>query len=277
MTLPVDMHVHTTASDGMDSPAEVVARAKGLGLEALAITDHDTLDGIEPAMKAGHVYGIEVIPGVELSTENNGKEIHILGYLIELSCKEFIDRISLFRSYRVERIEKMVVKLHGLGFPVDMERVMAISGAGSVGRPHLAAAMVEAGAVADLAEAFDKYIGTGCPAYVPRYKVEPVEAVQLIRKAKGIPVFAHPGLSNSSELIPGLVQSGLIGLEAYHPAHSRELSAYYCRLADEHGLIVTGGSDYHGLGHKEGNVLGMATVSYAVLQEMKKRRMVMCL
>jgi len=267
------MHVHTTASDGIESPAEVVARARVIGLEALAITDHDTLEGIEPAIVAGHLHGVEVIPGIELSTEDNGKEIHILGYLMDLSNQEFIDKISLFRQYRIKRIKKMVIKLKELGFPVEMERVMAISGTGSVGRPHLAAEMVEAGVVADITEAFDKYIGTGCPAYVPRYKVKPVEAVQLIRKAKGIPVLAHPGLSNSSELIPDLVQVGLIGLEAYHPAHSRELSAYYCRLAEKHSLIITGGSDYHGTGHKEGRDLGMATVSYAVLQEMKNRRM----
>jgi len=266
------MHVHTTASDGMDSPVEVVASAKKLGLKALAITDHDTLEGVEPALKAGHDYEIEVIPGIELSTEANGEETHILGYLLELASKEFLETISLFRNYRIKRIEQMVVKLQMMGFPVVMDRVMAISGTGSVGRPHLAAAMVEAGVAANLTEAFDKYIGRGCSAYVPRYKIEPAEAVQLIRKANGVPVLAHPGLGNSSKLIPELVPKGLAGIEAFHPAHSRELSEYYYRLAEKYNLIATGGSDYHGLGHKEGRSLGMVTVSYAVLQEMKDWR-----
>jgi len=269
--VPVDMHVHTTASDGADKPGEVVARARRLGLEALAVTDHDTLEGIEPAMAAGRLYRVEVVPGIELSTMYGNGELHVLGYLMDLHCRDFLDRISLFRCYRVGRIKKMVSKLNELGIPVDLERVMAISGSGSVGRPHLAAAMVEIGAVADIAEAFDKYIGTECPAYVPRFKMEPVEAVRLILAAGGIPVLAHPGLSNSSELIPYLAREGLIGLEAYHPAHSWELSAYYCRLAEEYGLITTGGSDYHGKEHREGAELGMRTVPYAVLQEMKNR------
>ncbi|MDF9407428.1 MAG: DNA polymerase III PolC [Pelotomaculum sp. PtaB.Bin013] len=270
--MPVDMHVHTSASDGTDSPVEVVARAKEIGLEAIAITDHDTVEGIKPAMEAGHVFGIEVIPGIELSTESNEEEIHILGYLLDITDKEFLKTISLFRSYRLKRVEQMVGKLQKLGLPVVMDRVMAFSGTGSVGRPHLAAAMVEAGVVNDLAEAFDKFIGKGCPAYVPRYKIEPAEAVQLIRKANGLPVLAHPGLSYSSKSILELVQKGLIGIEAYHPSHSRELSEYYRKLGEEYNLIITGGSDYHGVGHKEGQGLGMVTVSYAVLQEMKNRK-----
>ncbi|OPY58212.1 MAG: error-prone DNA polymerase [Pelotomaculum sp. PtaU1.Bin035] len=269
--MPVDMHVHTTASDGVDNPEDVVARAKALGLDALAITDHDTLEGVEPAMAAAIIYKIEVIPGIELSTEHGGKEIHVLGYLMDLNCPEFLDKISFFRNCRVDRIGKMVIKLQELGIPVDIEKVMVISGAGSVGRPHLAAALVEAGVAATIAEAFDKYLGAGCPAYVPRFKVDPVEAVQLIRNAGGFPVMAHPGLSNSSSLIPDLAQEGLLGLEAYHPAHSRELSSYYCRLAEEYGLIITGGSDYHGPGHKEGISLGAQTVPYTVVQNMKSR------
>lgn len=200
-------------------------------------------------------------------------EIHILGYLMELDHQELIDRISFFRRHRIERIRQMVLKLWELGFQVEMEKVLALAGAGSVGRPHLAAAMVEAGIIHHPAEAFEQYIGAGCPAYVPRQKVAPAEAIRLIRQAKGVPVIAHPGLSKAGALIPTLVSDGLLGLEAYHPAHSRELSAYYGRLAAENNLIVTGGSDYHGAGYKEGHDLGTTTVSYAVLQEMKKIRM----
>lgn len=270
--MPVDLHVHTTASDGKNSPAEVVARAAGLGLEALAITDHDTLGGIGPAVQAGQARGIEIVPGIELSTEADGVEIHILGYLMELDHQELTRQIALFRRNRFERIEKMVVKLQELGFRVEMEKVLALAGTGSVGRPHLAAAMVEAGIVNDLKEAFRQYIGAGCPAYVPRYKVTPEAAIQLIRQAKGLPVLAHPGLSDAGALVPHLVQNGLLGLEAYHPAHTWQLSEYYCRLAQEHKLVITGGSDYHGSGYKEGHDLGAATVPYATLQEMKKIR-----
>lgn len=269
--MPVDMHVHTTASDGEDSPELVVARAKEIGLEAVAITDHDTVAGIEPAIAAAGLNGIEVIPGIELSTVYGDEELHILGYFIDLHCREFLDRINVFRSFRVSRMEKMVKKLQELGIALDMEKVRSISGSASVGRPHLALAMVAAGVVDNITEAFDQYLGTGGPAYVPRYRLPAVEALKLIRTAGGAPVLAHPALSNSSKLIPSLKEAGLAGLEAYHPAHTRALSAYYCRLAQEYALIVTGGSDYHGLGHKEGVRLGMRTVPYTVIGEIKSK------
>ncbi|MDD3654193.1 MAG: PHP domain-containing protein [Desulfotomaculaceae bacterium] len=267
--MPVDMHVHTTASDGEDTPELVVARAKRLGLEAVAITDHDTVEGIKPAIEAACLHEIEVIPGIELSAVCDDEELHILGYFIDIHCQRFLEQINLFRSFRVGRMEKMVKKLQALGLPLEMEQVSPGFGTGSIGRPHLAMAMVAAGAVTSIAEAFDKYIGTGGPAYVPRYKLPAIEALQLIRTAGGAPVLAHPALSNSSKLIPCLKQAGLAGLEAYHPAHSRELSEYYCRLAQEHGLFVTGGSDYHGEGHKEGVRLGMRTVPYTRIQEIR--------
>lgn len=269
--MPVDMHVHTTASDGMDSPVEVVAYAKRIGLKAIAITDHDTLEGIKPALAAGYTYGVEVVPGIELSAETDGEETHILGYLLDRDNKLFLEKISLFRHYRVQRIEQMVMKLQEMGLPIVLDKVMTIAGAGSVGRPHLAAAMVEAGVVADLVEAFDKFIGKECPAYVPRYKLTPAEAVQLIRQARGVPVLAHPGINESGKLIPELLEKGLLGIEAYHPAHSLELSVYYHRLGEEYGLIVTGGSDYHGLGHKKDRRLGMVTVPEAVIQEIRNK------
>ncbi|MCL6634177.1 MAG: PHP domain-containing protein [Peptococcaceae bacterium] len=273
--MPADLHVHTTASDGTDSPGEVVALAKKLGLGALAITDHDTLEGIEPALAAGRLHRVEVIPGVELSSEHRGEEIHILGYLLDLQNRELAERLAFFRSARVHRMEKMVKKLQGFGFPVDMDRVMAIAGPGSVGRPHLAAALVEVGAVETAAEAFERYIGCGRPAYVPRCKLNPVEAVRLIRSAGGVPVLAHPGLNNTAGLFRELVESGLAGLEANHPLHSREQVSYYRRLARKYGLLTTGGSDYHGPGHKAGCRLGSAAVPLSVVEELKKRKEIM--
>lgn len=268
----VDLHVHTTASDGLDSPEEVVIKAKRRGLGALAITDHDTLAGVKPALSAGRANGIEILPGIELSAEVDEDEVHILGYLLDDTNAQILETISFFRDCRLERIKKMVDKLRELGFAVTLQRVQAISGSGSIGRPHLAAALVELGAVLDVAEAFDKLIGRGAPAYVPRYHLPPLEAIRLIRAAHGVPVLAHPGLDKAGERIPELIRAGLGGIEAYHPAHTRELCAYYHRLAEGQHLLVTGGSDYHGSGHKEGRELGMATVSAAELQKMKDWR-----
>lgn len=270
--MQADLHVHTTASDGTDSPAEVVARARSLGLGAVAITDHDTLEGVKSALAAGCLHKIEVIPGIELGTEGLGEEIHVLGYLVELDNQEFLDKLALFQDTRVVRMEKMVEKLQEIGLQVAMERVMAIAGQGSVGRPHLAAALVEAGVVETLSEAFEKYLGAGRPAYVPRYKLSPQEAVSMIRAAGGVPVLAHPGLNKSLRMLKDLIEAGLAGLEAYHPVHSREQASYYHRLALEHGLVATGGSDYHGPGHKAGCRLGMETVSYGVVEELKLRK-----
>jgi len=268
--MSVDLHIHTTASDGVNSPEEVVGRAKALGLKAIGITDHDTLEGVEPAFAAGRLHKIDVLPGVELGAERQGEEIHILGYLIKLHHREFLDKLAFFRETRIKRMEEMVKRIGKLGFLVTMERVREIAGSGSVGRPHLAAALVEAGVVENTTEAFEKYVGNGCPAYIPRYKLDPVEAVHLIRAAGGVPVLAHPGLNNTARLLEELIEVGLAGLEVCHPVHTREQVSYYFRLAGEYGLIATGGSDFHGPGHKAGCLLGAETVPYSVVEELKK-------
>ncbi len=267
----VDLHIHTTASDGVDSPVEVVARAKSLGLKAIAVTDHDTLEGIKPACDAGISYNIEVLPGVELGSEHLGDEIHILGYLVKQDNRELLEKLKLFRDKRISRMEKMVKKIQEFGFPVDMSMVMAISGAGSVGRPHLAEALVKIGVVDTMGEAFEKYIGAGRPAYIPRHKLSPAEAVRLIITAGGVPVMAHPGLNNAAQFIEELISIGLAGVEAYHPVHSQEEMSYYLRLAQKHDLIVTGGSDYHGPGHKTGRRIGLVTMPYSVVNELRKK------
>lgn len=270
--MQVDLHIHTTYSDGIKSPEEIVSLAKSMGLAAIAITDHDTLDGVIPAIAAGRRCSFEVIPGIELGSEYRGEEIHILGYLVELDDPEFLDKLSLFRQTRIDRMEKMLQKLQNLGFKIELNKVIRISGSGSMGRPHLAAALIEAGAVKTTAEAFDLYIGAGRPAYVPRYKLTPAEAINLVRSAGGVPVLAHPGLNHSTQLIEELKTAGLAGLEAHHPAHSWAQAAYYERLARANGLIVTGGSDYHGPGHLAGCRLGSDTVPYSVVEDLKNYR-----
>lgn len=265
-----DLHVHTTASDGMDSPREVVARAASLGLGALAIADHDTVDGIEPAMEEGKRRRIDVLAAVELGTEHGGREVHMLGYLVDVRSGEFLERLAFFRGARLERAVRMVDKLRNLGFPITYERVAGLAGFGTVGRVHIARAMIETGGVKSVEEAFNLYIGEGRPGYEPRTKCTPAEAVRIIRGAGGVPVLAHPGLSGAGELIPDLITVGLQGVEVYHPGHSQELSRYYLELSRRYGILATGGSDYHGEDSKKHNRLGAFTVHYRVVEEIKE-------
>ena len=268
--MPADLHIHTTSSDGSNTPEEIVVMAKSIGLEALAITDHDTLDGIGPAQRAGHTNGIEILPGIELGAYCQGEEIHILGYLVEMDNRPFIEKLAFLHETRIQRMERMVGKLQELGFNIDMNMVAAISGSGSVGRPHLAAALIGIGAVKTISEAFEKYIGAGRPAYLPRYKMDPTEAVALIKSAGGAPVLAHPGLNKANYPLGDLVEAGLVGIEAFHPAHSPEQACDFQKLASKNGLIATGGSDYHGPDRREGYSFGMVTVPNNVIGELKK-------
>lgn len=267
--MAVDLHVHTTASDGRDTPERVVQLARGLGLEAVAITDHDTLDGIGPAMDAGRRVGLEIVPGVELSTEHGSSEVHILGYYINLDHQEFLAHLHKFKLARVERAEKIVHRLNDLDIDLTMSRVLALAGEGTVGRPHIARALVELGVVSSVAEAFDELLGTGKPAYVPRYKYSPFRAVRLITEAGGVPVLAHPGLNKDDRLIAALVESGLKGVEVYHPDHSASVSRHYLALCRQYGLVATGGSDYHGQGWGNLGNLGRVMVPYQVVRDLK--------
>jgi len=241
-----DLHIHTCASDGTDTPFMVVDKAKIAGLRAIAITDHDTVEGVVPALRAARQLSLEVLPGIELSTEEKNKEVHILGYLINLKHKEFLAQLELFQQERKKRLVKIVDKLRTLGFPVTAAKVEAAAKGKSVGRPHVARALMEIKAVKSVSEAFEKYLEPGRPAYVPRFKYTPVAAIRLIRLAQGVPVMAHPGLTGLDELIPDLVKEGLQGLEAVYPGYSPQMVAHYCNLCRTYKLIPTGGSDYHG-------------------------------
>jgi predicted metal-dependent phosphoesterase TrpH len=244
-----------------------------MGLAALAIADHDTLEGIQPALEEGRRLCLEVLPAIELGTEINGREIHVLGYLIDITNKHLLDELDYFRRTRKERVVRMIDKLHKLGFPVDSGRVAEIAGFGSVGRPHIARAMIETGMVDSMEEAFDLYIGEGKPGYEPRNKYIPAEAVRLIRHAGGVAVLAHPGLGDNHDLIaaliPSLIIEGLQGIEVYHPAHTAVVSEHYLGICEQHGLLATGGSDYHGVENKKHNRLGAFTVPYRVVERMK--------
>lgn len=243
----VDLHLHTTASDGALTPAELVLAARNRGLECIAVTDHDSTNGVQEAVEEGHRLGVHVIPGIEMSTDIPRAEVHILGYYIDFHDQDFQTLLAQLRDGRKDRAEKMAAKLGEMGMPLPWDRVLEVAGAGSVGRPHVAQVMVECGYVSSMPEAFTEYIGRNGPAYVERYKLTPAEAVQLIRKIGGIPVMAHPAeVVAINDVLPPMLEAGLAGLECYYYGYSPEAVENLVALAESHNLIPTGGTDFHG-------------------------------
>ena len=243
----VDLHTHTTASDGTYAPRELVAEAASRGVRVLAITDHDSTEGLAEAFEeAGRRRPLEVLPGIEINCDVEGAEIHVLGYLMDWQAGWFQDFCREQRRERRARVHRMVERLAALGMPLEADEVFAIVKEGSAGRPHVAQAMVARGYVKTVREAFDKYLGSGKPGHVPRKKVTPEDAVRIIRKAGGVPVFAHPGLADRDELIPGLIAAGLMGIECYYTEHSAAQRASYLQICKDQDLVATGGSDFHG-------------------------------
>lgn len=287
----IDLHVHSTASDGTLSPSEVVREAHARGLCAIALTDHDTMDGVAEALQAGMRLGVEVIPGVELNTESPAGEVHVLGYFPPpegwspeadpaghgagvvgaVIDREFYDLLASRRDSRAERARKMVQRLRYLGMPLSYEDVLRQAGDAPVGRPHIARALLEAGYVESVKEAFDRWLHRGGPAYVPREKLSPAEAVQAIIDAGGVPVLAHPGRIDGQWVIQELIDAGLEGLECYYPEHTPEQTERYLGLAREHGLVVTGGTDYHGPRSPHDADLGSLPVPPEAVEQLKER------
>jgi predicted metal-dependent phosphoesterase TrpH len=253
-----DLHLHTMASDGLLSPAEMVRLAASKGLDVISITDHDTVDGIKSSLKAGAAYpALVIIPGVELSTDVPHGEVHMLGYFIDYTDRQFNQELQKMRDSRKNRAEKMIEKLGKMGMKVSWQRVQELAQGGSVGRPHVAQALVEAGHVASFREAFDRYIGREGPAYVEREKMEPVEAVELILKAQGLPVLAHPAdIADLEGLLIKLIGAGLTGIETYYNDYTPDVIATLEKTAQRHGLIITGGSDYHAFGDGVETIIG---------------------
>ena len=243
----VDLHAHTTASDGTLTPRELVRLAVRHGVRVLAVTDHDSTGGVREAMdEASGLPSLEVVPGLEINCDVPGAEIHVLGYCVDWEAEWFQEFLGAQREERRQRVYRIAARLAELGMPIDPDDVFALVKEGSAGRPHVAQAMVDRGYVKSVREAFDRYLSLNGPANVPRKRFTPVEAVRIIRRARGVPVLAHPGLANRDELIPELVEAGLMGIEAFYPEHSAgQITAYreMCRCLD---LIATGGSDFHG-------------------------------
>lgn len=257
-----DLHLHTTASDGRLSPAELVNMAREKGLEVMAVTDHDSIGGIEEALEAASLGPkIVVIPGVEINTDLPTGELHVLGYFVDYHDATFLLELEKIRESRVGRAREMVKKLQALGAPVEWSRVQELAHGESICRPHIAQAMLEKGFVKSEREAFDRYIGRDGPAYAERRKVQPADAVRMILAAGGLPVLAHPAdIKNLNELIAGLKAAGLVGLEAYYGQYDSNTVWRMVSLAGEHELLTTGGTDYHHFGDDREVALGSVDI-----------------
>lgn len=267
--------MHTAASDGQYAPADLVTLARQRGLDVIAITDHDTTEGYQEARQAVFMTGspLEILPGIELSAEDESGDVHMLGYLFDADAPHFQQQLEHFRQDRFYRAEKIVRRLDALGLPVAWRRVVEIAGGGAIGRPHIARALVEAGYVNSIAEAFERYIHNGGPAYVARRRMSPEEAIALIHGAGGVAVMAHPAL------VPGylallkerLIPAGLDGVEVVHPKNPEAVRLDLRGLARQHDLVMTGGSDFHRPEEDGTLLLGTLTPPEGCVQRLRER------
>ncbi len=258
-----DLHTHTSFSDGRLTPEELIAAAKDAGLSYLAITDHDTVDGIRHLYEQGLYPSktLNIIPGIEFSCEVDEHDVHILGYDFDIYNQELADKVTEISESRWARFSTMVEKLQRLGYDITEGDVLQIAGTSrAIGRAHMARALVKKGLVASIHEAFDKLLEHGQPGYVPHYRISPEEAVALIRGAGGVPVLAHPKLVKDDALVERLLDLDFGGVEVYYPRHDAEDTARYKAMAEAHGLRLTGGSDFHAIPQREPTALGVFVV-----------------
>ena len=262
-----DLHLHTNFSDGTFTPEELVLHAQKAGLACIALTDHDTVEGCARAAAACAAVKMTFIPGAELTAEHDDTEVHILGYLLDTENKVLLERIAQFQTVRQNRIREMVAALNDLGVPLKVEVVFELANCKSPGRPHVARALVKEKLVGNLDEAFDRFLKKNRPAWVPKTKMSALEAVELIHQAGGMAVMAHPGLNRTDEIIPGLVDAGLDGIECFHTKHSTVMSERYLEIAEKYHLLVTGGSDCHGYS-KNKPLIGTVKLPYEHIEKL---------
>ncbi len=270
---PIDLHTHSLSSDGAFAPGDLVRMAAARGVRVQALADHDTLAGVAEAVAVGEDVGVRVIPATEINTESEWGDVHVLGYFLDPGDAALEDQLRWLRENRGRRIELMVERLTALGYPVRLERVMEIAQGGALGRPHLAQALFEAGHVPSYDAAFRTLLSKESPAYVVRVGLAPLEAVRLIRAHGGVASLAHPG-TVAVELeaaLPALVDAGLAAIECYYGSHPVEATVRYLALAERHGLVPTGGSDFHGRG-EHGSPLGGVRVPPASIEALEARR-----
>jgi predicted metal-dependent phosphoesterase TrpH len=267
--LRIDLHTHSNHSDGVHAPSVLIDLAKWKGISALSLCDHDSLEGYPELEAAAKRDGIEIISGVELSCEYGGRDLHILGYGVDRGHGPLQALLTEFRATRKRRGEQIVEKLGAQGVHLDIDRVLARAAGGALGRPHIAASLLEAGYVTDHAQAFVKYIGEGCPAYVEKYKMRPDDAVAAIHAAGGLAFVAHPGYYLEDETaFRALLERGFDGVEVYHPHHNPHVVSRLLAIARDHGLLISGGSDFHGFAGRDN--LGEPPVPYALLERIKE-------
>lgn len=266
-----DLHLHSRFSDGTFMPEELVARACRHGLTALALTDHDSVEGCERMRVACARHGLEFIPGTELTAEYNGAEVHILGYHLDTTHRRLLADLARFQRDRQNRIREICARLQGLHVPLQAEAVFALAQCNSPGRPHVARSLVERGHCRSLDEAFERYLKRDRPAWVPKVRISAREAIALIHEAGGLAVLAHPALNHADHLIPMLAAEGLDGLECFHSKHSEQAVQRYLALATQHGLLITGGSDCHG-DSKGRPLIGSIKLPYAYVEALNAAR-----
>src|SRR5439155_4061373 len=265
-----DLHLHTNFSDGTYTPEEVARRAGLLGLVAVALTDHDTVEGCARMSAACNRAGLEFIPATELTAESDGSELHLLGYFVDTQDPKLLTEMSKFQQVRQDRIREMVARLNKLHVPLQAEAVFAIANCRSPGRPHVGRALVMGGFCSSLDEAFERFLKKDRPAWVPKFKISALDAIALIHHAGGLAVMAHPGLNRTDQIIPDLVDSGLDGLECFHTKHTPSTSERYVRMAKEYNLAITGGSDCHGLS-KGKPLIGTVKLPYLYVEQLQAR------
>lgn len=265
-----DLHLHTTFSDGTETPARVVELAAQAGLSAMAITDHDNTEALAIARPIAEAHGIELITGIEMSAAAEGLEVHVLGFFFDITHPALVQHLKTQQARRVERVHEMVKQLGQIGVRITAEEVLTLAGEGTVGRPHVARVLMKHGYVSQASEAFTKYIGPNNPGFVPGSIMPPSEVIRVLRQAGGIPVLAHPVYLKRDDLIEQFARDGLVGLEVYHSGHTPEVVRRYEQLADRLKLLRTGGSDYHGEAVKEGLPVGAVKVPYALVESLRQ-------
>lgn len=269
----IDLHSHTTASDGRSTPRELVDRAIAVGITILAVTDHDTMAGLTEASAAAAAVGLDLVPGIEITSVCQGRDAHVLGYFLDPGFSSLQTLVAEQRRRRIERAREIGAALARLGAPIDVDALLASADGRSgraIARPQIAQCLIAAGHVSSVAEAFERYLGESCPAYVPHTGATPAQVVELIVDGGGFASLAHPGTLKKDDVIPGLVEAGLGAIEAYHSSHDQAATVHYMEMARRLGIVVTGGSDYHGEGVRRAEffgVVGLPERDYAVFLE----------
>lgn len=270
MNSKVDLHMHTIYSDGVYTPEELILKVKQTGIDVISITDHDTVDGIAESIEIGKNYGVEVIPGLEISSDIRDREVHILGYFIDPKNYELGEYLKFFRAERIKRAARITEKLNALGIALTLEDVMDVAMNSAVGRPHIAKALVNRGFVSNYFEAFSKYIGNNCPAYERKVHVSPRSAFKIISDAGGLSFIAHPG-NLPDTIMMELIEAGLDGIEVIHPSHLPYQIKHYRGIVNEYFLLESGGSDFHGGDRNDYENLGKYTIGFSKIEAMRKQ------